>query len=72
MRKKDLIGELMRNGGGNADGGKAMRYRDALLRIGISTTEKRVFNAVCDALGLASVEDLMAAAKRRRIYRLEG
>jgi hypothetical protein len=58
--------------GKGAEIGKAMLYRDALLRIGISTTEKRVFNAVCDALGLASVEDLMSAAKRRRIYRLEG
>lgn len=63
--------EKGRNGKG-AEIGKAMLYRDALLRIGISTTEKRVFNAVCDALGLASVEDLMSAAKRRRIYRLEG
>ena len=58
-------------GAKGADGGKAMLYRDALLRIGITTTEKRIFDEVCRTLGFETVGDMLAAAKRRRIFRIE-
>ena len=59
-----------RNGKG-AEIGKAMLYRDALLRIGVTTTEKRIFDEVCRTLGFETVGDLLAAAKRRWIFRIE-
>ena len=65
MAKQEKSGK-----GRKASGGKTMVYRDALLRIGVSTTDKRIFDEVCRTLGFGCVGELLAAASRRRIFRI--
>lgn len=50
---------------------KANAYRTALLRIGISTGEKRTFEAVRLTLGYKNAGEMLAAARKMRIARLD-
>ena len=53
------------------ENGKTVAYRDMLFRIGITTGEKRIFEAVCRTLGFTSADDLVEAARRRGLAKLE-